>query len=67
MDSESQAELRLRWSGGLQREYQEMLERHNLQLKSFCHQAGIHYSLFVTGEELSEFILETLPSVGLFK
>jgi len=67
VDSESQAELRLRWSGDLQREYREMLERHNLQLKSFCHQAGIHYSLFVAGEELSKFILETLPSVGLFK
>ena len=67
VDSESQAELRLQWNGDFQREYKEMLERHNLQLKSFCHQAGIHYSLFVADQELSEFVLETLPKIGLFK
>ena len=67
VDSESQAEARLEWSGELLKEYQERLERHNLQLKSFCHQAGIHYSLFVTDHELSQFVLKTLPAIGLFK
>ena len=67
VDSESQAEARLEWSGELLKEYQERLEHHNLQLKSFCHQAGIHYSLFVTDNELSQFVLETLPAIGLFK
>ncbi len=67
VDSESHAELRLQWGGNLRREYQESLQRHNLQLKSFCHQSGIHYSLFVTDQELSEFVLETLPAIGLFK
>ncbi len=67
VDSESQAEARLEWSGELLKEYQERLEHHNLQLKSFCHQAGIHYSLYVTDNELSQFVLETLPAIGLFK
>ena len=67
VDSESRAELGIQWSGELLREYQERLERHNRELKSFCHQGGIHYSLFVTDQELSAFVLETLPAIGLFK
>ena len=67
VDSESRAELAVQWSGELLREYQERLERHNRELKSFCHQGGIHYSLFVTDQELSAFVLETLPAIGLFK
>lgn len=67
VDSESQAELSLQWSGELLKEYQERLNHHNLQLKSFCHQVGIHYSLFATDQELSEFVLATLPAIGLFK
>jgi hypothetical protein len=67
VDSESRAELQIQWSGELQRRYQERLERHNRELKSFCHQSGIHYSLFVSDGELSEFVLETLPTIGLFK
>ncbi|MBI2540743.1 MAG: hypothetical protein HYW04_13290, partial [Deltaproteobacteria bacterium] len=67
VDSESRAELQIQWSGELQREYRERLERHNRELKSFCHQSGIHYSLFVTDGELGEFVLETLPTIGLFK
>jgi len=67
VDSESQTELTVQWSGDLQREYHERLERHNRELRSFCHQSGIHYSLFVTDGELSEFVLEALPTIGLFK
>jgi uncharacterized protein (DUF58 family) len=67
VDSESQAELRLQWSADLHREYQERLRRHNRELRSFCHQSGIHYSLFATDQELSEFVLGTLPAIGLFK
>ena len=67
VDSESRAELGVQWSGELLKEYQERLERHNRELKSFCHQGGIHYSLFVTDRELSAFVLETLPAIGLFK
>ena len=67
VDSESRAELGGQWGGEVLREYQERLARHNRELKSFCHQSGIHYSLFVTDRELSEFVLETLPTIGLFK
>ena len=67
VDSESHEEITLRWSAALRRDYHERLERHNRGLKSFCHQSGIHYSLYVTGEDLSEFVLATLPAIGLFK
>jgi uncharacterized protein (DUF58 family) len=67
VDSESHAEMRLQWTGNLLRQYQEKLEHHNRALRSFCHQVGIHYSLFLSDQELSEFVLETLPAIGLFK
>jgi uncharacterized protein (DUF58 family) len=67
VDSESLEELRLHWSETLEREYQEKLARHNRELKSFCHQSGIHYSLYPTDEDLSDFVLATLPAIGLFR
>lgn len=66
-DSESDAELSLDWSRNLRRDYQERLERHNRGLRSFCHKSGIEYSVFVTDQELSGFVLETLPAIGLIK
>ena len=67
VDSESKEELRLLWTERLREQYQRVLDRHNRELRSFCHQAGIHYSLYITDQDISEFVLETLPSVGLFK
>src|SRR5713226_875364 len=67
VDSESQSEVRVQWNANLRKRYQERLERHNLELRSFCHQGAIHYSLFVTDQEIGDFVLETLPAVGLFK
>ena len=67
VDGESREELRIRWNERIRRRYQESLERHNRELRSFCHQSGIHYSLFVTDQGLSDFVLTTLPSIGLFK
>ena len=49
------------------RHYQASLAHHNAELRSFCHQSGIHYSLYVTDRDLSDFIFATLPSIGLFK
>ena len=66
-DSESPAEVRLQWGTGQRSEYQERLERHNRELRSFCHQSGIHYSLYVADQPLSEFVLKRLPGIGLFK
>jgi len=67
VDSESGEELRMRWNERRRRAERESLERHNRELKSFCHQSGIDYSLFVTDGDLSDFVLTTLPSIGLFK
>lgn len=67
IDSENFSELRLEWSETLRREYQEKLARHNRELKSFCHQNGIHYAFYPTDEDLGRFVLKTLPATGLFR
>jgi uncharacterized protein (DUF58 family) len=67
VDSESQAELRLQWDGGARHDYQARLAQHNLEIRSFCHQSGIHYSLYVTDRDLGDFVLATLPGIGLFR
>ena len=67
VDSESQMEINYQWNNNARRAYQSRLAHHNLELKSFCHQSGIHYSLYVNDRDLSEFIFATLPAIGLFK
>ncbi|MFQ5849083.1 MAG: DUF58 domain-containing protein [Candidatus Binatia bacterium] len=67
VEHESNAEVRLRWNADVRREYQQRLEHHNRQLRGFCHQGGIHASLYVTDQEISDFVLQTLPSIGLFR
>ena len=67
VDSESQREIKFAWNSDARRDYQARLTRHNLELKSFCHQSGIHYSLYVNDRDLSEYIFTTLPAIGLFK
>jgi hypothetical protein len=41
--------------------------QHNSELRSFCHQSGIHYSLYVNDRDLGDFVFATLPAIGLFK
>jgi uncharacterized protein (DUF58 family) len=67
VDSEKQTEARIQWDTRMRKDYQTRLAQHNLALRSFCHQNGIHYSLYVTDRDLSEFIFATLPAIGLFK
>ncbi len=67
VDLEGSTEISLEWSGDLSRDYHERLSRHNRELRSFCHQGGMHASQYITDRELSGFVLKTLPSVGLFK
>ncbi|HWH75978.1 MAG TPA: DUF58 domain-containing protein [Candidatus Binatus sp.] len=67
VDSETQREINYQWSNSERRDYQTRLAHHNLELKSFCHQSGIHYSLYVNDRDLSDFIFATLPAIGLFK
>lgn len=67
VDSENGREVRHEWNLTARREYQAKLAHHNLELRSFCHQSGMHYSLYVTDRNLSEFVFATLPTIGLFK
>jgi uncharacterized protein (DUF58 family) len=67
IDSETNQEIAYQWSGNSRRDYQTRLAHHNLEIRSFCHQSGIHYSLYVTDRDLSDFIFATLPAIGLFK
>jgi hypothetical protein len=67
VDSETNAEVRLQWDTAARREYQARLAQHNSTIRSFCHQGGIHYSLYLTDRELVDFVFATLPAIGLFK
>jgi uncharacterized protein (DUF58 family) len=67
VDSETHAEMRFQWDAGARRDYQDRLAHHNSQIRSFCHQSGIHYSLYITDRELDNFVFATLPAIGLFK
>jgi uncharacterized protein (DUF58 family) len=67
IDSETNAELRLTWDSNTRSEYQTRLAQHNSGIRSFCHQSGIHYSLYLTDRSLADFVFATLPAIGLFK
>ena len=67
VDSETEKEINYQWSADSCRLYQTKLAHHNLEIRSFCHQSGIHYALYVTDRDLSDFIFATLPAIGLFK
>jgi uncharacterized protein (DUF58 family) len=67
VDSETQAEIKLQWNANARRDYQARLAQHNSEIRSFCHQSAIHYSLYVTDRDLTDFVLSTLPKIGLFK
>ena len=67
IDSEIQNEVKQQWNTKARRDYQSKLAHHNLEIRSFCHQSGIHYSFYVTDRDLGEFVFATLPAIGLFK
>jgi uncharacterized protein (DUF58 family) len=67
VDSETEVEINYRWDQNSRREYQDRLAHHDLELRSFCHQSAINYSLYVTDRDLSDFVFATLPAIGLFK
>jgi uncharacterized protein (DUF58 family) len=67
VDSETHAEINLQWDQSARQDYQAKLAQHNSQIRSFCHQSGIHYSLHVTDRDFNDFIFATLPAIGLFK
>jgi uncharacterized protein (DUF58 family) len=67
VDSETEQEIKYQWNAEARRDYQSKLAHHNAELRSFCHQSGVHYSLYVTDRDLSDFVFATLPAIGLFK
>ncbi|HEY7716752.1 MAG TPA: DUF58 domain-containing protein [Candidatus Binatia bacterium] len=67
VDSENQQEIKHQWSAAARRDYRSKLAHHNAEIRSFCHQSGIHYSFYVTDRDLGEFVFATLPAIGLFK
>jgi uncharacterized protein (DUF58 family) len=67
VDSETNAEIGFHWDAAAKADYQDRLAQHNSQIRSFCHQSGIHYSLYVTDRELNDFVFATLPVIGLFR
>jgi uncharacterized protein (DUF58 family) len=67
VDSETNGEIRLRWDSHARQEYRAKLAHHNSELRSFCHQSGIHYSLYVNDRDMADFVFATLPAIGLFK
>jgi hypothetical protein len=67
VDSETNAEIRYHWDSAARQEYQNSMAHHNLEIRSFCHRSGIHYSLYVTDRDLADFVFATLPAIRLFK
>jgi uncharacterized protein (DUF58 family) len=67
IDSESKQEIKHQWSPGARRDYRTKLAHHNAEIRSFCHQSGIHYSFYVTDRDLGDFVFATLPAIRLFK
>ena len=67
VDSETNAEIGFQWDAAAQQDYKARLAQHNSEIRSFCHQSAIHYSLYLTDRELDDFVFATLPAIGLFK
>jgi uncharacterized protein (DUF58 family) len=69
VDSESGGSALVRFDAQAKKEYVSRLERHNRELRSSCHQAGVHHALFMAGkerdEDLQNFVLRELPALGL--
>lgn len=65
VDSESGGSALVRFDIQAKTEYLKRLDRHNRELRSSCHQAGVHYAQFVTGQDLQHFVLWELPALGL--
>jgi uncharacterized protein (DUF58 family) len=65
VDSESNETALVRFDAQAKQEYLRRLDHHNRELRSFCHQAGVHYALFTTGQDFQQFMLGELPALGM--
>ncbi len=64
-DSESGEESVVYFDDQAKPAYMQRLDRHNRELQSSCHQAGVHYARFITHQDLPHFVLRELPELGL--
>jgi len=65
VDSESNETALVRFDAQAKQEYLHRLDHHNRGLRSVCHQTGVHYALFTTGQDLQQFMLSELPALGM--
>jgi len=65
VDSESGESVLVRFDAAAKKEYLRRLDGHNRELRSFCHQMGVHYALCTTAHDLQAFVLRELPTLGL--
>ena len=66
-DSESGEETVVYFDEQAKHAYMQRLDRHNRELQSSCHQAGVHYTQFITHQDLPHFVLRELPELGLLR
>ncbi len=67
VDSETDAEVELRFDASIRDEYEHLLHEHNDTLRTFLTQAGITYAQVVADEDLATFMLENLMKKGLLQ
>ena len=65
VDSESGEAILVRFDAQAKKEYLRRLDHHNRGLRSFCHQTGVHHALFITSQDLPQFVLRELPALGM--
>ena len=68
VDSEGGGSALIRFDARAKRAYVERLARHNRELRSSCHQAGVRYAQFVAGAaagDVHDFVLRELPALGV--
>jgi uncharacterized protein (DUF58 family) len=66
-ENETQQEVRLQWTDEVRQRYREALEHRLHDLRTYCHQRSIDVSLYVTDEDLVDYVLKILPTIGIFK
>ncbi len=65
VDAETGDERDVRLDARAQETYVANLRRHQRELRSFCHRAGVQYALYDTSTDLEEFVLTELAGLGL--
>lgn len=64
-DSESGEEIEVAWSEQDAKEYAKGLEMHMSTIKHFCRSAGIQFAQLMPDQDLKDFIVKELPTIGI--